>query len=68
MKMRYCRTVFVSRTGGPKVEIDFGFYSRSQKNDTLIQLRESYSDHNWQKYYAIDAPNWDNRTEGVDVS
>lgn len=67
--MRYCRAVFVPKigdltvpvpkTGGPKVEIDFGFFTQEQKNETLIRLRESYSDHSFQKYYEIKTPEWD---------
>ena len=66
--MRYCRAVFVPyisnrsdpvpKTGGAKVNIDFGFFTQDQKHETLHKLRESYSDHSFYKYYEIKSPSW----------
>lgn len=54
--MRYCRAVFVPKPNGPKLNIDFGYFTQEQKHETLNKLRESYSDHSFHKYHAIETP------------
>jgi hypothetical protein len=54
-KWRYCRLVFKPKTGGPQVEVDFGFLSAQQKADSIQRLRRLYDDHHFTKCYAIDS-------------
>lgn len=60
--MRYCRVVFTQKQKGTPVEVDFGFCSQDEKMASIKQLRESYSDHSFQKFYTIDKPRWSHET------
>lgn len=52
---RWCRAVFKDKTG-QLIDVDFGYYSASQRLESIARLRKQHSDMKFVKAFVIPAP------------